>query len=108
MQGFTWLYLPSPFVLPYVLFFSEENGGYPLIRTLDNFLFLTCLAFCAFALTMAVGVLENLYKNMSEVDKLKVGRLGINRPKRSVKEIIEIVFGDNPSWVDYFLPTPKR
>ena len=71
VQGFTWLYLPTPFLGPYIFYFSEADGGYPLIRTVDNFLFLICAAFCLFALSMGFGVLNNLYKNKSEVDKLK-------------------------------------
>ena len=71
VQGITWFYLPTPFIAPYIFYFSEADGGYPVIRTVDNFLFLTCAAFCLFALSMGFGVLVNLYKNKSEVDKIK-------------------------------------
>ena len=71
VQGFTWIYVPTPLSFPYIFFFSEDNGGYPLLRTADNYLLLVCLAFCIFALTMGFGVLINLYRNISEIDKVK-------------------------------------
>ena len=71
VQGITWFYVPTPFIAPYIFYYSEAEGGYPIIRTLDNFLLLICTAFCLLAFTIALTVLNNLYKNKCEVDKLK-------------------------------------
>jgi palmitoyltransferase len=106
VQGITWIYLPTPFIAPYVFYFSEADGGYPIFRTLDNFLFLICLAFCLFALTIMITVLSNLYKNKSEIDKLKKDTSP--RPTRNTSEMAEIIYGLNPSFFDLVLPTSRR
>jgi len=57
---------------------------------------------------MGFGVLANLHKNISQIDKIKKDASAYERPRRTVKEMIEIVFGENPSIVSMLLPTSNK
>ena len=109
IQGFTWLYLPTPFHAPWMFFISVENGGYELLRTVDNFLVIFQICWGIFAFCIPIEVLKNIRRNTSEVDKLRPGKISkVFVTPRSIAEIVNIVFGVSPSTIDYIFPTATR
>ena len=107
VQGLTWLYFPSPLTIPYVLWYSEEEGGFTVARTVDNMLLAICVGFALFAGNMGVSCLLNLRCYRSEVDKARSDYHKMSFTKtRSFKELIAVIYGDKVnSPLDYFLPT---
>ena len=71
VQGFAWLYFPSPLTIPYVVWYSEEDGGFTLVRTVDNMLLAICFGFALFAGNMGISCFLNLRCYRSEVDKAR-------------------------------------
>ena len=65
VRGIIYLYPPSPIIIPKVLLYSEEDGGYPLMQTIDNSLLALCLGFAIFALITGILVLKNLRNRTS-------------------------------------------
>ena len=108
IQGFTWFYLPTPFLFGYIFLYPVEEGGYDIYRTIDNMLFLACLAFFCFSSSMFYKVTKNLFENTSFVDQLKHCHNAKTRPNRSLTQVLKIVFGDSPSIFDYVLPTAPK
>jgi hypothetical protein len=58
-------------MIPKVLLLREEDGGFPLMQTIDNALLAACLGFAIFAIITGVLVLKNVRNRASQVDKLK-------------------------------------
>lgn len=58
-------------MIPKVLLLREEDGGFPLMQTIDNALLAVCLGFAIFAIITGVLVLKNVRNRASQVDKLK-------------------------------------
>lgn len=55
---------------------------------------------------MPISVLRNVRSKTSEVDKLRPGKFSrVYVEPRTLKEIIEIIFGCNPKFTDFILPT---
>ena len=106
MKCLSELFVPTPFHLPWILYYPVEQGGYEVLRTVDTYLLLLCGSFAIFTLGMAVQVVNNVRKKTSEVDKLKPGKfLKVFVEPRTVKEICDIIYGPNAGWIDYLLPT---
>ena len=61
VQGITWLYFPWPTLYLRIFYYSIEEGGYDLLRTIDNFMLLVIFFFGLFALSMLGAFLLNLY-----------------------------------------------
>ena len=57
VQGVEWLYVPTPLLIYYVWWLDEENGGYEVLRSVDNALLYTCFALAIFAFVMGATVL---------------------------------------------------
>ena len=104
VQGFSWLFFPTPLHIPYIAYYSLEDGGYPIELTIDSYLFIQCIILMLFPAGMAYKVVMNLRNNTSVVDMLKNGGK-IKREKRNWKAVFQLIYGTNPTWTDILLPT---
>ena len=74
VQGLTWLFLPTPFHIPWMFYFSEADGGYNTYVVIDTILAFNTAGLTFFLTMMPLSVLKNLGMRTSEVDKLRPGR----------------------------------
>ena len=109
VMGLTWLFPPTPFHALYIFWYPLDQGGFHILRTIDNFLVIQVLFIACFTMYMAFMVFNNVRRKTSEVDKLKPGKFTrVFVEPRTTKEIIEIIFGKNPTFIDFILPTPIK
>ena len=105
VQGITWLFPLTPYHMLYIFYYSEADGGYSTLRTIDNLVFIQCVGFCFFIAKIVWSVLNNLRTRTSAPDQLKKGQFNVFVEPRTFKQMHEIIFGERPSLKDYFLPT---
>lgn len=68
VQGITWIFPLTPYHLLYVFYYSEAEGGYSALRTIDNLLFIQCVGFCFFCVKIVWSVISNLRTRTSAPD----------------------------------------
>jgi len=76
------------------------------LRSVDNALLYSCFALAIFAFVMGSTVILNLINMTNEVEKLKNEHKKVQiKQRRSIDEMRRIIFGREPTLIDYFIPT---
>ena len=107
MQGFSFILLPPGPLSTYR--FYEDFGTWNYFTKLclfDNCLFCYVTIMLLFDTNMLIGTMRNLKLMTSMPDKMK----GIykRKPGRTWSEIYKLIFGEQPCWYDYILPTKPK